>query len=487
MDIQQRKGGSKLMPITNAQRDNLESNMKEIIKDPLKTKTTTLEKKLKKGLKPAPFNPDKIVVAQYRPFIKQYLYYDTYWIDSPNQIPKFYPPPCSDKVDGGGGVCNNLPSASQTSIQAANSASSSQITQQTCRSQGTAKSSHLRQKHHKIQRVSYKTPSGPQLHEPDSSLSSKRRSLILPDKINQKFTTHIADEVPDLHIIDANQVFPQNIKGGAVKHIYNGQDGELQRADHESSTRLGTSASRAGISTDGGEVTRDMNYENITDWSLQIFQDQYNNPDITKEHIFYYIYGILHCPAYLKKYEHILKKGIPRIPLAEEFEPFYEIGSELADLHLNYETCPEYVLNKVADIPDYPHSIRFADKKSTGSKKTEKDHTKLIVDGIQVYEDLPVCKYEVNGRTPLGWLTWKPKPSKHGIDRAPFRHLTGKEFHEYACRLAFVGEESDRLIALLPKEFDSGASPLNDDKKDDIKLALGQQTLSRDGKVQTRL
>ncbi|MEI2418707.1 type ISP restriction/modification enzyme, partial [Arthrospira platensis SPKY2] len=56
--------------------------------------------------------------------------------------------------------------------------------------------------------------------------------------------------------------------------------------------------------------------ENITDWALDAFREEYENPAISKWDIFYYIYGLLHHPRYREKYADNLKREIARIPYA---------------------------------------------------------------------------------------------------------------------------------------------------------------------------
>ena len=64
---------------------------------------------------------------------------------------------------------------------------------------------------------------------------------------------------------------------------------------------------------------------------------------ITKEDIFYYVYGLLHSPHYRERFADVLRKALPRIPIverAEEFIAFAKAGRELAHLHLHYEDLP---------------------------------------------------------------------------------------------------------------------------------------------------
>ena len=62
---------------------------------------------------------------------------------------------------------------------------------------------------------------------------------------------------------------------------------------------------------------------------------------ITKEALFYYIYGLLHSPDYRSRYADNLGKELPRIPAVktfEDFRAFSQAGRDLAHWHLNYET-----------------------------------------------------------------------------------------------------------------------------------------------------
>jgi hypothetical protein len=45
-------------------------------------------------------------------------------------------------------------------------------------------------------------------------------------------------------------------------------------------------------------------------------QEQFSDDTITKWDIFYYVYAVLHHPAYRAKYAENLKRDLPRLPLA---------------------------------------------------------------------------------------------------------------------------------------------------------------------------
>ncbi|MDW8157562.1 MAG: type ISP restriction/modification enzyme [Bacteroidia bacterium] len=85
--------------------------------------------------------------------------------------------------------------------------------------------------------------------------------------------------------------------------------------------------------------------EGVTDWILERAWKQYGNNCISKEDIFYYVYGFLHSLEYRERFKSDLKKSLPRIPLVareEDFWAFSQAGRKLADLHLNYESIPFY-------------------------------------------------------------------------------------------------------------------------------------------------
>src|SRR5690606_8680809 len=85
----------------------------------------------------------------------------------------------------------------------------------------------------------------------------------------------------------------------------------------------------------------------ITDAGLAHFQSAYPGETISKQDLFFYIYGILHSPDYRQRYADNLSKELPRIPRvrkAEDFWAFSRAGHALGHLHVNYETVDKYSL-----------------------------------------------------------------------------------------------------------------------------------------------
>ena len=74
--------------------------------------------------------------------------------------------------------------------------------------------------------------------------------------------------------------------------------------------------------------------------------------------------------------------------------------------------------------------------------------------GILAFENIPEVKYQVNGRTPLEWIVDRyriTQDKESGIINDP---CTGVDIIAVIERTVYVGVESDRIIATLPKEFE---------------------------------
>ncbi|MDT9225352.1 MAG: helicase [Limnospira sp. PMC 1279.21] len=159
--------------------------------------------------------------------------------------------------------------------------------------------------------------------------------------------------------------------------------------------------------------------ENITDWALDAFREEYENPAISKWDIFYYIYGLLHHPRYREKYADNLKREIARIPYAPDFESFAKAGKRLAEIHLNYEKQPEYPL-------EFIENDEVALNWRVEKMKLSKDKTQLIYNEFLTLAGIPreVFAYRLGNRSALDWIIdrYQVKIDKRsGIENDPNR------------------------------------------------------------------
>lgn len=155
--------------------------------------------------------------------------------------------------------------------------------------------------------------------------------------------------------------------------------------------------------------------DGITDEGLAHFQQAYPNESITKEDIFYYVYGLLHSEDYRERYADNLSKELPRIPRVKDvtdFWAFVEAGRKLGDLHVNYEEAKPYPVELkfggkklLDDLTDDEYRV---DKKWAYLKKADKskDFTQVKYNKHITIAGIPEEAYEylVNGRPALEWV-----------------------------------------------------------------------------------
>ncbi|QFT97436.1 type I restriction enzyme EcoKI subunit R [Roseovarius sp. THAF8] len=152
----------------------------------------------------------------------------------------------------------------------------------------------------------------------------------------------------------------------------------------------------------------------ITDAGLAHFQAAYPGEEITKEDLFYYVYGLLHSPDYRDRYADNLTKELPRIPAVKtyaDFRAFSDAGRRLGDLHVNYETVEPYPVTYKQGTPalwkiDDPRAFYRVTKMKFGGKARDKDKTTVIYNSKITMTDVPLEAYDyvVNGKPALEWV-----------------------------------------------------------------------------------
>jgi predicted helicase len=200
--------------------------------------------------------------------------------------------------------------------------------------------------------------------------------------------------------------------------------------------------------------------ENITDWALKAYQTHYDDATISKWDIFYYVYGVLHQPAYREKFADDLKKELPRIPYLDDFWGVSKIGKQLADLHLNYETGARYKLEWVT--ADQQLNTYLTDKMTPLKKKqVEFGEGKITVYSELKFNDTLTLKgipeeafyYRLGNRSALDWVVdqYKVKKDAHGeIISDPNAYSDDSQYIvKLIEQVVHVSVETVRLVGLL--------------------------------------
>lgn len=134
--------------------------------------------------------------------------------------------------------------------------------------------------------------------------------------VSKPFSCIITNNLPDYELIGKSQCFP----------LYYYEERKVQEASLFDEP-----------SSDDKYIRRD----GVTDWILKQVRSRFSGAkNLTKEHIFYYVYGLLHSQDYRTRFADDLRKSLPRIPIVDDvndFMAFSKAGKQLADLHLNYE------------------------------------------------------------------------------------------------------------------------------------------------------
>ena len=288
------------------------------------------------------FDNNKIRLTLYRPYFKQWLYYDKAFNWSQYQLPKLFPTPTTENL-----------------------------------------------------------------------------LICLSGVGNKNFSCLITNQIPDYQIQFNSQCFP----------LYWYEENKNPQASL----------------FDDAETNRYIRRDGITDWILKEVRNRFGGSRaITKEHIFFYVYGLLHSKQYRERFADDLKKSLPRIPIVDnvqDFMDFYKAGKELADLHLNYEQgINEQITGQdgdylfYANMPMLAHrslgvkvigdidiwqnewtddtyqyftvdKMKFAKVRDENGKLVA-DKTRIIYNGHITIENIPLKAYDyiVNGKSAIDWI-----------------------------------------------------------------------------------
>jgi len=135
---------------------------------------------------------------------------------------------------------------------------------------------------------------------------------------------------------------------------------------------------------------------------------------VTKEDIFFYVYGLLHSVDFRTKFSTDLQKMLARIPLVENARDFRKIskaGRELASLHIDYEAVPPYQGVRL-EGEEHGHfiveKVRFkrVREKVDGKTRTVNDRCTIHYNSSITISNIPEKAYEyvINGRSAIEWI-----------------------------------------------------------------------------------
>ena len=244
---------------------------------------------------------------------------------------------------------------------------------------------------------------------------------------SKDFTVLMTNVIPDLQLQFNGQCFP-------LYHYEATGVSELFSSD-----------------TSKGYVRKDA----VSDFILSRCVAQYGKA-VTKEDIFYYVYGFLHSPDYRTAFANDLKKTLPRLPLvdtAADFWAFSKAGRALAALHVEYESVPPYDGLTVTGT----ESGNYVVDKMKFPAKDRKDT--ILYNRFITIENIPLKAYEyvVNGKSAIEWIMERYAVTTHkasGIVNNPNLWALEHDDPEYILnlvkRVVRVSLETVTIVEGLP-------------------------------------
>ena len=207
----------------------------------------------------------------------------------------------------------------------------------------------------------------------------------------------------------------------------------------------------------GDHIRRD----NVTNETRTTYRGFYEDTSITKEDIFYYVYGLLHSRDYKETYKADLMKMLPRIPKVKNFWGFSTAGRALAGLHLNYETVAPAELTEVRKTEppaeaEAQYGYYRVQKLSWGARK---DRSRIVFNSNITLEGIPaeVLDYQVNGKSAIEWIIDRYQVTTHKdsqIINDPNDYCREVGDPRYIVdlikRIVTVSLETNKIVAGLP-------------------------------------
>ena len=353
-----------------------------IVRDPERFSwTRRMEDAAKKGERLV-YDGREVVLGSYRPFCKQWVYYDRVMNEMTYQQPRLFP---------------------------------------LAESEGK-KAERTYQQPNVLSMTSEK--GGAEMTYQQASLRCLDNRVI----INSERGPYMADILPDLELVHHGQCFP----------LYWYEEKEVGTTLFDENDYVGPGGQPSLFGNDASDAEKVYErHDAITDEALAVFREAYPRVfdglnrrtieqakadglsyaaassderfEVAKVDIFYYIYGILHSPEYRERFASNLKKELPRIPLAEDFVAFCRAGRELAHLHLDYEEVePWAAIEEDGDPVDPGRTVkmRFGKCKKDEEHPKGQDMTVLHVAENMTLRNIPLEAYDyvVNGRSAIGWI-----------------------------------------------------------------------------------
>ncbi len=152
---------------------------------------------------------------------------------------------------------------------------------------------------------------------------------------------------------------------------------------------------------------------NIPDKTLELVQKALNDPTITKEDIFFYVFGVFSTPSYVEKVRNTLSTAFPRVPILDSFREISKVGKQLAEAQLVYQRYVWAVVMREerAKLLEYLNLTITADENSLKQYvervRLDKENREITINGKIKVQGIPefALKCMVGNYPPIEWVS----------------------------------------------------------------------------------
>jgi predicted helicase len=194
--------------------------------------------------------------------------------------------------------------------------------------------------------------------------------------------------------------------------------------------------------------------DNISPGAIQKFSDALGY-QISAEDLFNYTYAILNHSEYTERFEHDLKRMLPRIPIQRTFRDLAEAGANLGRIHAGFEVVDAYnLLRSGHDVDDFTvDKLAYLKSGKLTDKTSIVFNSNLTVSGIP--EDAHL--YRIGTKSAIDWVVdryQKTIDKSSGLQNDPndmaAERGNPRFVFDLLCRVVTVSMESVRIIKTMP-------------------------------------
>jgi predicted helicase len=152
---------------------------------------------------------------------------------------------------------------------------------------------------------------------------------------------------------------------------------------------------------------------NIPDKTVGLFQKVLNDPTITKEEIFFYVFGVFSVPSYVEKFRNTLSMDFPRVPILDSFREISKLGKQLAEVQLAYQRYVWAVVMKEerVNLPEYSNLTITADenalKEYVERVRLDRRNREITINGKVKVQGIPefALEFKIGDYPPIEWVS----------------------------------------------------------------------------------